>query len=133
MFLCTYSVPKASSYATFTVIFATRRSIICFDSGIGDTIRVSLALAIRFFDIPINRYTPSPDYEALGQKSLMSSGGGLQPGSVKINNMMLECKVFKRKGKIIGNVEEGDIGTMIKVEWWEINDKLFGVERENNA
>ena len=43
----------------FQCIFASRASIICIDSGTCDTIRVSLALAIRFFDISINRYTLS--------------------------------------------------------------------------
>ena len=41
-----------------SVIFATRASIVCIDSGTRDTIRVLFALAIRFFDISINRYTP---------------------------------------------------------------------------
>ena len=59
MFLCTYIVLKASSCVTFSVFFATRASIVCIDSGTCDTIRVSLALAIRFFDISINRYTPN--------------------------------------------------------------------------
>ena len=59
MFLCTYFVFKAKSCVTFSMIFATRASIICIDSGTCDTIRVSLALAIRFFDISINRYTPN--------------------------------------------------------------------------
>ena len=58
MFLCTYIVLKASSFVTFIVIFVTRASVVCIDSGTRDTIRVSLALAIRFFDISINRYTP---------------------------------------------------------------------------
>ena len=58
MFLCTYILLKAGSCVTFSVFFATRASIICIDSGTCDTIRVSLALAIRFFDISINRYTP---------------------------------------------------------------------------
>ena len=57
MFLCTYILLKTSSCVTFSVLFATRASIICIDSGTCDTIRVSLALAIRFFDISINRYT----------------------------------------------------------------------------
>ena len=57
MFLCTCIVLKASSCVTFSVIFAYRASIICIDSGTCDTIRVSLALGIRFFDISINRYT----------------------------------------------------------------------------
>ena len=61
MFLCTYIVLKASFCVTFIVIFATRASIVCIDSGTCDTIRVSLALAIWFFDILINRYTPSFD------------------------------------------------------------------------
>ena len=59
MFLCTYIALKASSCVTFIVIYATRASIVCIDSGTCDTIRVSLALAIRFFDISINRYTPT--------------------------------------------------------------------------
>ena len=59
MFLCTYILLKASSCVTFSVFFATRASIICIDSGTCNTIRVSLALAIRFFDISINRHTPS--------------------------------------------------------------------------
>ena len=61
MFLCTYIVPYIvhSSCVTFSVFFATRASIICIDSGTCDTIRVSLALAIRFIDISINRYTPN--------------------------------------------------------------------------
>ena len=59
MFLCAYIVLKASSCVTFSVLFATRASIVCIDSGTCDTIRVSLALAIRFFDISINRYTPN--------------------------------------------------------------------------
>ena len=59
MFLCTYILLKASSCVTFSVFFATKASIICIDSGTCDTIRVSLALAIRFFDISINRYTPN--------------------------------------------------------------------------
>ena len=59
MCLCTYIVLKASSCVTFNVIFATRASIVCIDSGTRDTIRVSLAVAIRFFDISINRYTPN--------------------------------------------------------------------------
>ena len=59
MFLCTYIVHKASSCVSFCVIFTTRASIVCIDSGTHDTIHVSLALAIRFFDISINRYTPS--------------------------------------------------------------------------
>ena len=50
MFLCPYIVLKASSGVTFSVIFATRASIICIDSGTCDM--------IRFFDISINRYTP---------------------------------------------------------------------------
>ena len=58
MFLWPYIVLKASSSVIFSVIFATRASIICIDSGTCDTIHVSLALAIRFFDISINRYTP---------------------------------------------------------------------------
>ena len=57
MFLWTYIVLKASSCVTFSVFFATRASIVCIDSGTWDTIRVSLALAIRFFNISINRYT----------------------------------------------------------------------------
>ena len=59
MFLCTYCVLKAtaSSCVTFSVIFATRGSILCSDSG------VSFALAIRFFDISINRYTPILDMD----------------------------------------------------------------------
>ena len=61
MFLWLYIVLKASSGVIFSVIFATRASIICIDSGTCDTIRVSLALAIRFFDISINRYTPTKD------------------------------------------------------------------------
>ena len=56
MFLCTYILLKASSCVTFSVFFATRASIICINSGTCDTIRV--ALAIRFFDISINHYTP---------------------------------------------------------------------------
>ena len=59
MILCPYIVRKASSGVIFSVIFASRASIICIDSGTCDTIRVSLALAIRFFDISINRYTPN--------------------------------------------------------------------------
>ena len=60
MFLYTYILLKASSSCvTFSVFFATRASIICIDSGTCDTIRVSLAFAIRFFDISINRYTPT--------------------------------------------------------------------------
>ena len=55
----TYIVLKANSYVTFSVIFATRASIVCIDSGTRDTIRVSLALVIWFFDISINRYTPT--------------------------------------------------------------------------
>ena len=58
MFLWPYIVLKASSSVIFSVIFATRASIICIDSGTCDTIRF-LALAIRFFDISINRYTPN--------------------------------------------------------------------------
>ena len=58
MFLWPYIVLKASSSVIFSVIFATRASIICIDSGTCDTIHVSLALAIRSFDISINRYTP---------------------------------------------------------------------------
>ena len=58
MFLWPYIVLTASSRVIFSVIFATRASIICIDSGTCDTIHVSLALAIRFFDISINRYTP---------------------------------------------------------------------------
>ena len=64
MFPCTNIVLKVSSCATFSVIFATRASIICIDSGTRDTICVSLAVAIRFFDISINRYTPT-DYQFL--------------------------------------------------------------------
>ena len=59
MFPCTNSVLEVSSCVTFSVIFATRASIICIDSGTRDTIRVSLAVPIRFFDISINHYTPS--------------------------------------------------------------------------
>ena len=59
MFLCTYMLLKASSCVTFSVFFAIRASIISIDSGTCDTIRVSLALAIRFFDISINRFTPT--------------------------------------------------------------------------
>ena len=59
MFLCTLLVLKARSCVTFNVIFTTRASIVCIDSGTHDTIRVSLALVIRFFDISINRYTPT--------------------------------------------------------------------------
>ena len=40
---------------------ASRPSIVCIDSGNHDTICVSLALTIRFFDISINRYTPTQD------------------------------------------------------------------------
>ena len=58
IFLCTYIVLKASSCMTFSLIFATRASIVCIDSGTSDTIRLLLALPIRFFDISINRYTP---------------------------------------------------------------------------
>ena len=58
MFLCTCIVLKASSCVTFSVFFATRASIICINSGTSDTIRVSLALAMQFFDISINCYTP---------------------------------------------------------------------------
>ena len=58
MFLCTYILLKTSSCVTFSVFFATIASIICIDSGTCDTICVSLALAIRFFDISINCYTP---------------------------------------------------------------------------
>ena len=61
MFLCTYIVLNASSCVTFSVIFANRAYIVCIDSGTHDTIRVSFALAIRFFDISINRYTPIHD------------------------------------------------------------------------
>ena len=61
MIICPYIVLKASSGVIFSVIFASRASIICIDSGTCDTIRVSLALAIRFFDISINRYTPNPN------------------------------------------------------------------------
>ena len=58
MFLCTYCVLKASSCVTFSVIFATRGSIVCSDSGTRDTIYicVSFALAIWFFDISKNRF-----------------------------------------------------------------------------
>ena len=63
MFLCTYILLKASPCVTFSVFFATRASIICIDSGTCDTIRVSLALAIWFFDISINRYTPITEAE----------------------------------------------------------------------
>ena len=56
--LITYIALKVSSCVNFSVIFATRASIICIDSGTCDTLCVSLALAIRFFDISINRYTP---------------------------------------------------------------------------
>ena len=59
MFLCTCIVLNAISCVTFSVIFATRASIVCIDSGTCDTIRVSFALTIRFFDISINRYTPN--------------------------------------------------------------------------
>ena len=59
MFLCTYIALKVSSCVNFSVIFATRANSICIDSGTCDTIHVSLALEIRFFDILINRYTPS--------------------------------------------------------------------------
>ena len=38
-------------------LFATRASIVCIDSGTRDTICISLALAIWFLDISINRYT----------------------------------------------------------------------------
>ena len=61
MFLCIYIVLKASSCVTFSMIFTTRAIIICIDSGTRDMICVSLALAIRFFDISINRYTPRID------------------------------------------------------------------------
>ena len=56
--LITYIALKVSSCVNFSVIFASRASIISIDSGTCDTIRVSLALAIWFFDISINRYTP---------------------------------------------------------------------------
>ena len=46
----------------FQCHFATRAGIVCIDSGTRDTIRVSSALAIRFFDISINRYTPNFHY-----------------------------------------------------------------------
>ena len=59
MFLCTYIVLKASSCVTFSMIFSTRPSVVCIDSGTRDTIHVSLALVIWFFDISINRYTPN--------------------------------------------------------------------------
>ena len=58
-FLCTYIILKASSCLTSCVIFATRASIVCMDTGTPDTIRVSLAVTIRFFDISINGYTPT--------------------------------------------------------------------------
>ena len=59
MFPCTYIVLNSSSSVIFSVIFATRASIICIDSGTCDAIRISFALAIRFFNISINRYTPT--------------------------------------------------------------------------
>ena len=45
------------------LIFATRPSIVCIDSGTHDTIRVSLALAIQFFDVSIDCCIPI--FEAL--------------------------------------------------------------------
>ena len=64
IFSCTYIVLKASSCVTFSMIFATTACIVCIDSGTRDTIHVSLALPIRFFDISINRYTPIEEWGA---------------------------------------------------------------------
>ena len=52
---------------TFRVIFVTRASIVCISSGTCDTILVSLAFTIRFFDISINRYTPNVRISAVGR------------------------------------------------------------------
>ena len=57
-FLCTYIVLKASSCVTFSVIFSTKASIVCIQAPV-IRLRVSFALAIRFFDISINHYTPN--------------------------------------------------------------------------
>ena len=54
MFLCNYIVLKASSFVTFSVIFAARAIIFCIDSGTRDTICISLELSLPFFDILIN-------------------------------------------------------------------------------
>ena len=70
MFLCTYIVLKASSFVNFGVFFATRASIICIDSGTLDTIHVSLALTIGFFNILINRYTPIHIWQVVGTPAL---------------------------------------------------------------
>ena len=72
MFPCNYIALKASSCVIFTVIFATRASIVCIDSCTCDTIRVSLALTIWFFDLSIDRYTPTFDWESF--KFLWSLG-----------------------------------------------------------
>ena len=59
MFLCNYIIPKVSSCVTFSVIFATRASIIYISLGTHDMIRISSALTIQFFDILIKHHTSS--------------------------------------------------------------------------
>ena len=83
MFLCPYIVLKASSGVIFSVIFATRASIICIDSGTCDTIHISLALAIRFFNISINRYTPkcTSSIQYTNPSGILNIIQGLKPKS----------------------------------------------------
>ena len=52
-----YDVLKAISYVTLSVIIPTRISIVFINSGTCNTIYISLALMIWFFDISINHYT----------------------------------------------------------------------------
>ena len=105
MFLCsTYIVLKASSCMTFRVIFATRASIVCIDSGICDMIHVSLAPAIQFFDILINCYTPNIHchVELLGQHEFTNwLLGGCFTRILRVlqNNLM---KIFNSRNHIYG-------------------------------
>ena len=59
MLICIHIVFKTISCVTLNVIFVTKASIICLNSGTCNTIRVPVALTIQFFDISINRSTPS--------------------------------------------------------------------------
>ena len=56
---CTQSQFLWDFQCFFFLPLLTRASIICIDSGTCDTICVSSALTIQFFDISMNRYTPN--------------------------------------------------------------------------
>ena len=86
---------KASSCVTLSVIFATRANIICIDSGTCDTICVSIALAMRFFDISINRYTPRHHPVWAGSRSWVSRHLSLHL-SIRGNELgVRSCLIFR--------------------------------------